>query len=128
MKSNKKVGWVGLQNLIIKGSVGVYEHEKKEGTNLQIDLSIFGDLVPAIESDQLDKSFNYELLEKIAQEEVLIGGHLLEPLADRILNRILEEMPLVKKAKIKLKKLNPPLKNPCEASFIKLTIKRKKIA
>lgn len=126
MKSNKRKGWVGLLGLQLQGSIGVYDREKHNGTTLELDVWIFGDLKPAISSDQLEKSLNYELLEIIVQEAVQKGNHLLEPVANKILEQILVEMPLVEKARIELKKLNPSLRNPCNASAIRLSLKRQK--
>ena len=125
MKSTKINGWVGLKGLKIKASVGVYESEKSNGTTLELDLFVFGDLKPAIDSDRIEKSFNYERLEEIAQAVIQNGNHLLEPVANSILSKVMREFPLIKKARIELKKMNPPLSNPCEASVIKLTMKRK---
>ena len=111
--------------LKVHGSIGVYESEKKNGNLLEIDLWVYGDLQPAIHSDNIEDSINYELLEKVAMEEVQRGNHLLEPVAYEILNRVFKEMPLVQKTRIELRKLSPPLNNPCEASAVKISLKRK---
>ena len=127
MKSTKRNGWIGLRGLKIKGSVGVYENEKRNGSVLMLNIWVFGNLATAIESDKIENCFNYEELARIAREEIENGSHLLEPVANAILTKILEEMPSVKKAKIELSKLNPPLENPCDASEVKLSLKRKQL-
>ena len=127
MKLNKRKGWIGLEGLRVHGSVGVYESEKKNGNLLELDIWVFGDLHPAIDSDKIEESINYELLEKVAIQEIQGGNHLLEPVANGILTRIFEDLPRVEKARIILRKLNPPLDNPCRASAVKLSLKRKHV-
>ena len=125
MKLSKRKGWIGLEGLKIQGSIGVYESEKELGNFLEVDLWVFGNLMPAISSDNLDDSINYEWLAKIAMEEIQGGNHLIEPVAYSILERIFKEIPSAEKAKIELRKLEPPVENPCEASAVKLNLKRK---
>ena len=126
MKSSKRKGWVGLERLQIKGSIGVYHDERKNGNQLDISVLVYGDLLPAIETDEIEDSFDYELLASIARSEIEKGNHLLEPVANGILETILKEMPKVEKAKVELRKLNPPLDDPCSASVIKMGMKRRK--
>ena len=128
MKLSKRKGWIGLEGLKVHGSIGVYESEKQNGNLLGIDLWVYGDLQPAIHSDNIEDSINYELLEKVAMEEIQKGNHLLEPVAYEILNRIFKEIPSTEKARIELRKLSPPLNNPCEASAVKISLKRKDLA
>lgn len=127
MKLNKCNGWVGLQGLQLQGSVGVYNSERIKGNKLKLDIWIFGDLKLAISSNELNDAFNYEVFESIAVEEVEKGSSLLEPLAYRILERIIKEFPEVKKAKIKVMKLSPPITSPCQASVVKLKLSRKQL-
>ena len=127
MKLSKRKGWVGLEGLKVHGSVGVYESEKKNGNILELDIWVYGNLKPAIDSDKIEESINYELLEKVAIQEIEGGNHLLEPVANGILTRIFKDVPGVEKARITLKKLNPPLDNPCHASVVKLRLKRKHV-
>lgn len=127
MKLNKTKGWIGLKGLRIKSSIGVYYKEKQNGSMLELDVWVYGDLAPAIESDQLDKSINYEILAQIADEEIKSGNHLIEPIAGKILERVLNEIPLVERAKLELRKMHPPLMNPCEASVVRLKLKKKKL-
>ena len=127
MKLSKRKGWIGLEGLKIHGAIGVYESEKQNGNTLEVDLWVYGNLQPAIDSDNIEESINYEQLAQVATEEVQSGNHLLEPVAYEILHRIFREIPSTEKAKIELRKLNPPLDNHCEASAVKISLKRKHV-
>ena len=83
--------------------------EGKIGSDYRIDLSVKTDLKPSAKSDQLADTVDYVHLNRIVKEEMAVRTKLLETVADLILERILRELPLVKKAKIKVSKLNPPI-------------------
>ncbi|NNC70364.1 MAG: dihydroneopterin aldolase, partial [Flavobacteriaceae bacterium] len=48
-------------------------------------------------------------LNKIIKEEMAIRTKLLETVADKILERILKELPMVQKVTVNVSKLNPPI-------------------
>ena len=83
--------------------------EGKIGSDYRIDLSVKTNLQPSAKSDQLTDTVDYVHLNRIVKEEMAVRTKLLETVADMILERILLELPLVKKAKIKVSKLNPPI-------------------
>ena len=83
--------------------------EGKIGSDYRIDLSVKANLKPSAKSDSLVDTVDYVRLNKIVKEEMAVRTKLLETVADLILDRILLELPLVRKAKIKVSKLNPPI-------------------
>jgi dihydroneopterin aldolase len=83
--------------------------EGKIGSEYRVDLSVKANLKPSAKTDQLSDTVDYVHLNKIVKEEMAVRTKLLETVADLILDRILLEMPLVNKAKIKVSKLNPPI-------------------
>lgn len=83
--------------------------EGKIGSDYRIDLSVKADLKNSAETDHLSDTVDYVHLNKIVKEEMAVRTKLLETVAALILDRILLEIPLVNKAKIKVSKLNPPI-------------------
>ncbi len=124
MKSRQLKGWVGLEKMKFHANHGVHQDEKINGGSFQIDLFIKTDLFPAANSDDLNKAVDYESISRIASEEMKKPSSLLEHVANRILERILEQQPSVIKAKIKISKLNPPVGVPCYASVVKMKMKQ----
>ena len=98
--------------------------EGKIGSDYRIDLSVKTNLKPSAKSDQLADTVDYVHLNKIVKEEMAIRTKLLETVADLILDRILREIPSVKKAKIQVSKLNPPIGGNVEMVSILMTRKR----
>ena len=83
--------------------------EGKIGSEYRVDLSVKANLKTSAKTDQLSDTADYVHLNKIVREEMAVRTKLLETVADLILDRILLEIPLVNKAKIKVSKLNPPI-------------------
>ena len=83
--------------------------EGKIGSEYRVDLSVKANLKPSSKTDQLSDTVDYVQLNKIVKEEMAVRTKLLETVAHLILDRILLEIPLVNKAKIKVSKLNPPI-------------------
>ena len=74
-----------------------------------VDLEIDADLSKSAQTDELEDTVDYVHLNKIVKEEVSIRSKLLEKVADRVLQRVGNEIPMVSYAKIKLSKMNPPI-------------------
>lgn len=83
--------------------------EGKIGSDYRIDLTVKANLKPSAKTDQLADTVDYVHLNKIVKQEMAVRTKLLETVADLILDRILVEIPLVNKVKIKVSKLNPPI-------------------
>ena len=81
-----------VRELRLDTSIGAYEFERRKPQTLQFDLEIGRERIRACESDQLADTVDYaEVVRSI--QEVLANHeyHLLEPLAERIAQMILEK-------------------------------------
>ena len=100
---------VKLNNLKFHAPIGLYEEEKKVGTPLCIDISILlnetNDLSVLDDSDYLDYQKLYIQIENIANQP----HDLLEMLASRIANALLNNNETIKEVDILITKLHPPI-------------------
>ncbi len=103
------LGSIKLKNIKVFSYHGCLEEESKIGSDYRVDLSIKGDLSRSAETDLLADTIDYVHLNKIVKEEMAIRSKLLENVAERILARVLNELELVKKAKVHVSKINPPI-------------------
>jgi dihydroneopterin aldolase len=103
------LGVIKISNIRVYAYHGCLVEEGKIGSDYRIDLSVKANLTPSAKSDQLSDTVDYVHLNRIVREEMAIRTKLLETVADLILDRILLEIPLVEKVKIKVSKLNPPI-------------------
>ena len=88
---------------------GCFKEEAIIGTKFRIDLHLETDTTRAETSDNLLDTVNYQSVFNLVSNEMKTRSKLLESVGRRILNRIQAEFPEVVHAKIKIRKLNPPL-------------------
>ncbi len=88
---------------------GCFKEEQIIGTKFRVDLFLETDTTLAENSDNLHDTVNYLAVYQSVKDEMNTRSKLLEHVGRRILNRILTDFPLVKHARIKIRKLNPPL-------------------
>ncbi len=88
---------------------GCFKEEQIIGTKFRVDLFLETDTTTAENSDNLYDTVNYLSVYQVVKAEMEIKSKLLEHVGRRILNRVLDEFPLIINARIKIKKLNPPL-------------------
>ena len=119
------MGKIHLKNIRTFSYHGCLVEESKIGSDYRIDLTIHTNLTPSAQSDKLSDTVDYVLLNRIVTEEVGIRSELLEHVTQRIIERIFNESPLVKKIQLEVSKLNPPIGGDVEAVTIIMKQKRK---
>ncbi len=88
---------------------GCFKEEQIIGTKFNVDLFLETDTTKAEQTDSLIDTVNYLAVYQSVKDEMETKSKLLEHVGRRILNRIKNDFPTVVSAKIKIKKLNPPL-------------------
>ena len=120
------MGVIEVKNIKIYTNHGCLEEEAKIGSEYRVDIKVNADLSKSSKTDDLLDTVDYVHLNKIAFEEMAIRSKLLEEVAQRMLTRIFAEIPMVKKAKVSVAKINPPIGGNVAEVAIVLTKKRKK--
>lgn len=114
------MGKVKLSNIRAYAHHGCLEEEALIGSDYRIDLEIRADLTKASQSDDLKDTVDYVHLNRIVKEEMIVRSKLLEHVANRIIDRVFTELLTVKKVKISVSKINPPLGGDVEMVSINL--------
>lgn len=115
---------IKLTNIRAYSFHGCLTEEGKIGSDYRVDLSVKADLKKSAKSDDLKDTVDYVHLNAIVKEEMAIPSKLLEQVSERILNRVLKELEMVKKVSVKVSKLNPPLGGDVEMVSVKSTKSR----
>ncbi|MDG2503071.1 MAG: dihydroneopterin aldolase [Flavobacteriaceae bacterium] len=118
------MGKIYLKNIRLYAFHGCMDEEEKIGSDYIVNLVVKTNLDKSSKSDQLKDTVDYVALNAIVKEEMQQRAKLLEHVADRILNRIIEEHPSVKKAKVKVSKRNPPIGGNVEEVAVKRELLR----
>jgi len=119
------MGVIEVNNIKVFTNHGCLEEEAKIGSEYRVDLKIKADLSKSSKTDELADTVDYVHLNKIAKEEMAKRSKLLEEVSQRILTRIFHEIPMVKKAKVSVAKINPPIGGNVGEVVIILSKKRK---
>jgi dihydroneopterin aldolase len=124
LKILKKMGIIKLTNIRTFSYHGCLEEEAKIGSNYRVDLTIKTNLKPSSQTDELTDTVDYVDLNRIVTEEMAIRAKLLEHVAKRIIDRILNELFMVTQVKVEVTKLNPPIGGDVEGVTIIMKKKR----
>ncbi len=100
---------------------GCFKEEQIIGTKFIIDLFLDVDTAVAEVSDNLKDTVNYQAVYLVVKEEMKQSSKLLEHVGRRILVSVIKEFSNVKSAKVKIKKINPPLGG--KMDFVSVTLK-----
>ena len=120
------MGIIEIKNIRLYAYHGCLVEEGKIGSDYRVDLKVKTDLSKSAISDDLADTVDYVHLNNIVKQEMSIRSKLLEEVANRILDRILEENQKVRKAFIAVSKLNPPIGGDVDMVTIKMSKRRKK--
>ncbi len=119
------MGKIKINRIQLYANHGCLEEEGKIGSIYEVDVTIKTDFKKALQSDNLVDAVDYVHLNKIVKEEMAIRSALLEHVANRILNKMLKEIPLIQKARIQISKINPPIGGNVSDVSIIMTKKQK---
>ena len=115
-----------LRNIKIYAYHGCMEEEKKIGSDYLVNLIVHADLSLSCKSDELKDTVDYVALLDIVKNQMKMRANLLENVADRVVNKIISEFPSVRKAVVKIAKLNPPINGNIDEVVIRREKKRQK--
>ena len=103
------MGIIRLENVRLYGFHGCLKEEEMIGSDYRVDLEVHADLEEASRSDHLSDTVDYVHLQRIIREEMAIRTKLIETVAARILDRVMEELPEVSESSVSVSKINPPI-------------------
>ncbi len=114
------MGIIELEGMHFYAYHGFFESERIAGNEFLVDVFIKTDCSLAAKSDNLEDALNYQAVFDLVKEEMQIKSHLLEHVANRILEALYSEFPASQHIKVKISKLNPPMGGQVEKASITL--------
>ncbi len=113
-----------MQNIITVKNIKLYayhgclEEEAKIGGNYLVNVTLETDFIAAAKNDDLKKTIDYVLVNKIVVEEMAIRSKLIEEVGYRIKKRFEIELENLHKIEIEIIKLHPPINGDVESVSI----------
>ena len=101
---------IELRGLRVRGNHGVFEHEKRDGQEFVVDVTLWIDLSAAAASDDLADTVDYGTLAQLAHD-VLAGPprDLIEAVGGEIADRIMADDERVSACEVTVHKPSAPI-------------------
>ncbi|MFB9906197.1 dihydroneopterin aldolase [Allokutzneria oryzae] len=113
---------ITLTGLRVRGNHGVFDHEKRDGQEFVVDITVWIDLGRAAETDDLKHTLHYGVLAERAAE--IVGGKsydLIESVAARVADDVMMD-DRAHAAEVTIHKPNAPI--PLEFADVAVTVRR----
>jgi dihydroneopterin aldolase len=104
-----------LNNIEVYAYHGVFEVEQKVGQWYTVNLEIDVDFSEAAINDDLKGTIDYSKLNDIIRKEMAIKSKLIEHVAHRIANCVLETFSNIEGGTLSIAKKNPPVQGEIES-------------
>ena len=88
---------------------GCLPEEGKIGGHYSVDVMLNTNFHVASITDDLSKTIDYVLVNKIVCEEMAVRSKLIEHVGQRIVNRLKKEISAIELVRLKLTKISPPI-------------------
>ena len=119
--AKKTMGLIEIEGMKFYAFHGHFESEQIVGNEFLLNLKIETNCSPAAVSDNLNDALNYQSAYEIVKKEMEKPSHLLENVAQRILDALYLSFASIQKAEIKISKLNPPMGGEIEKVSVTIT-------
>ena len=115
---------ITLDSLRFYAYHGAEPQEAIVGAWYTVDITIKTDATLAVQSDDLNGTINYAKVADITKQQMQIRSALLEHVAGRIANALLDAFPAISLLNVKVSKENPPVGIPCSKASVEITAVR----
>ncbi len=104
------MGKIVIEGMHFFANHGCLPSERELGNNFYVDLEIDVNTSSVEISDSLKDALDYSYAHKIVTEQMMIPSNMLENVARRIIDKLKSVFPQIEKVKVKVTKMQPPIK------------------
>ncbi len=119
-----KDSYIQLRGLRFHAYHGVAAQERLVGNDYEVDLRLRVDVERAVQSDNVADTVNYAEVYEVVSEQMATPSDLVEHVAGRIAQAVLDRWPQVTDVVIVLTKRNPPMGADCQGAGVELHVGR----
>ncbi len=114
---------IGLEDIKCVSKIGLLDNERKNGNIFKVNTIVWFKTKNRFQNDLLSDTYDYSDLYQIVKDEMSIPTKLIEKVAFKIIDKVAKSDKRIKKIKIKIQKMNPPLSGDIASSFVEITEK-----
>lgn len=112
------------KNIRLHAYHGVLQQERVIGNDYLVSVSVTCSLGNAVKSDSVDDTINYAAVYELVKEEMAVPSNLVEHVAGRIAQRVLDRFSLADDVTVEVVKVNPPMGAACDGAGVELSLHR----
>ena len=110
---------VFIKNMRFHAHHGVMEQERCVGGDFLVTVEVKANIQKAFRTDNVGDTINYATMYEIVKKEMSTPSDLLEHVAARIAETILQEFDIASEVMVEITKTNPPMGAQCEGAGIR---------
>jgi 7,8-dihydroneopterin aldolase/epimerase/oxygenase len=103
------INLIKVHGISLKAYHGCMPEERIIGGNYVVNVDIHTDFIKTYESDKLDDTIDYCVINSIVENEMKIPSKLIEHVGYRVYNKIKSTYNIIKKLEVEIVKLSPPI-------------------
>jgi 7,8-dihydroneopterin aldolase/epimerase/oxygenase len=103
------MGLIHLEDIEIYAYHGCYKEEQIAGNRFVVNLTLETNMDKPSKTDDIADALNYQQAYEVVKQEMSIPSHLLEHVAQRVLDSLFKTFAQLEHATIKVSKMNPPM-------------------
>lgn len=99
-----------IENAIFHAYHGVFEEEAIVGGKFEVNIELETDFSESAKNDLLEGTIDYSAAYRLVEKEMMIPSKLIEHVGQRIVDALYANFDGIQFIRLKISKLNPPIK------------------
>ena len=115
---------ISLEGMEFYARHGCFAEERAIGARFVVDVSIDADVAAGAQADSIEQTIDYSAVYQQVRVEMEQPSHLIENVALRIAQKIMEQFGQAQSVSVKVAKLNPALGGQVRQSAARVVLQR----
>ena len=116
--------YVHIDGIHLHARHGVLPQEQLTGNDYIINVRASYDISRAMQTDDVADTLNYAEVYNIIKEEMSVPSKLIEHVAGRIADRLMDSYSQISSVMLRITKCNPPMGADCDGAGVEILVKR----
>ena len=116
--------YVHIDGIRLHARHGVLPQEQLTGNDYIINVRASYDISRAMQTDDVADTLNYAEVYNIIKEEMSIPSKLIEHVAGRIADRLMDSYSQISSIMLRIPQCNPPMGAACNGAGVEILVKR----
>ena len=116
--------YIHIDGIRLHARHGVLPQEQLTGNDYIINVRASYDISRAMQTDDVADTLNYAEVYNIIKEEMSVPSKLIEHVAGRIADRLMDSYSQISSVMLRITKCNPPMGADCNGAGVEILVKR----